>query len=565
MKLSIKAKSLLFLGVLFIILSISIGCFSVKELSEIGEKLVGEQALSIVKTFTYQIDGDKFREATENLSKNSDYISKTNELMKSVKTETGCTYLYAMSKVSDTEYRYMLSDDGQVGSIEDVSSYDAAFINAMQSGKGGYTSIEKDPEYGEMLSAVVPIKDSNNEVVGILACDFLASTVAQKIIYVKTVIILLSLVMLTLSCVLTYFAVRLLFKRLNFIIETTNKVAEGDLTISIEDKNRDEFGQLANNFNQMISKLHILVSEIKQMTVIIDENATNLSASSEEVCASANTAGMSIEKIAEGISEQTKELNYIENFVNLFGDNMSQMSMNVVEISNNADKISKKSSDGTNAITRLSSSAESVGNTFGVVKDRIIDLNINIRQISEMTELIKNIATQTNLLALNASIEAARAGTAGRGFSVVAEEIKNLSEMTKKSADEIVKKVEGISNEATKTIEGFQSLDSSIDEQMKTSMESLKVFKEIIGQVDEIIPQIEKISGQALLLNQEKEEVIARVRASSEISKEIQNSSVEIYASAQEIHSASEEVASSAEILNNLTNSIIKKVNTFKL
>lgn len=117
MKLSIKAKSLLFLGVLFIILSISIGCFSVKELSEIGEKLVGEQALSIVKTFTYQIDGDKFREATENLSKNSDYISKTNELMKSVKTETGCTYLYAMSKVSDTEYQYMLSDDGQVGSI----------------------------------------------------------------------------------------------------------------------------------------------------------------------------------------------------------------------------------------------------------------------------------------------------------------------------------------------------------------------------------------------------------------------------------------------------------------
>jgi methyl-accepting chemotaxis protein len=127
--------------------------------------------------------------------------------------------------------------------------------------------------------------------------------------------------------------------------------------------------------------------------------------------------------------------------------------------------------------------------------------------------------------------------------------------MTKKSSDEIVKKVEENSIEATKTIEGFQTLDSSIDEQMQTSKESLKVFKSIINQVDEITTD-RKISGQTLLLNQEKEEVIARIRASSEISKEIENSSVEIYSSAQEIHAASEEVASSAEILNNLTSGI---------
>ncbi len=565
MKVSIKAKSLFFLGGLFSVLCIFLGLFSVKQLTEFSEKLIGEQALSIVKSFVYQIDGDEFRAASKNMEESKEYIEKMNALMDSIKSDTGCTYLYAMSKVTDIEYMYVLSNDGEVGTTEDVSSYNAIFMNSMNRGDIGYTEIEEDPEYGDMLSAVVPIKDSKGEIVGILACDFLATTVAKKISYVKTVMIALSIIILIISCVITYFAVRLLFKRLNSIIEATNEVAEGNLNITIDDSLPDEFGHLAANFNQMIGKLHTLVSDIKQMTVVIDENATNLSACAEEACASANVAGDSIELIAEGITAQVKELNHVEQFVFSFGENMTQMSNNVEKIVNKADAVSKKSNEGTTAILQMSASAENVGGTFELVKNKILDLDASIQKIAEMTELIKSIASQTKLLALNASIEAARAGEAGKGFAVVATEIKSLSDMTKKSADEIVKKVDGISFVTSEAMEGFQSLDLSIVEQMQTSKESLDVLKAIINEVNEIIPQIEEISGQALLLNREKDEVIAKIKHSSKISREIQDSSDDVHIASKEIHTASEDVASSAEVLNNLTSGIIQKVDTFKL
>lgn len=565
MKLSIKVKSLLFLCVLFTLLCVLLGFFSIKELSGISEKLVGEQAYSIVKTFNYQIDGDEFRASSGNMAEHENYIAEMNKLMSSVRKKTGCNYLYAMSKVTDDKYMYVLSDDGGSGEKEDVSDYDTVFMYAMDRGESGYTGIEEDPIYGDMLSAVVPIKDSKNKVVGILACDFLATAVAQKIFYIKIVIIVLSIVMITVTCILTYFAIRRLFKRLSIIVEATNEVAKGNLNVRIDDKNQDEFGRLSFNFNQMISKLHILVSDIKKMSIVIDENATNLSATSEEACAAANAAGVSIENISESISSQAKELELVEDFVHSFGKDMSQMSRNVVEIADNAGKVSRKSVEGTTAILRLSDSAESVGSAFETVKNQIIDLGLNIRKISEMSALIQNIASQTNLMALNASIEAARAGEGGRGFSVVASQIKDLSDLTKKSADEIVQKVDWISAVASRAIDGFQSLDSSIDKQMQTSKESLEVFKSIIKQVDEIIPQIDQISEKVLLLNRKKDDVISRIQASSEISKEIESSSVEIHLSSQEIHSASEEVASSAEVLNSLTNNIIKKVDTFQL
>lgn len=157
----LKGKTLVFLSAILMILSGSIGFFSIYELNNIGEKLVGEQALAIVKTFSYQIDGDKFESIATKKENANEYVLKMNNLMDQVKKETGCTYIYAFAKESDKEYKYIISNDGEVGEVEDISTYDTVFQDAMNNGEGGYTPVQNDSQYGKMLSAVVAIKNSS--------------------------------------------------------------------------------------------------------------------------------------------------------------------------------------------------------------------------------------------------------------------------------------------------------------------------------------------------------------------------------------------------------------------
>lgn len=566
MRISIKAKSLILLIALFLTLSITIGVFSIRQLNDIGEKLVGEQALSIVKTFSYQINGDEFESLAKSKDSNSEYFTKMNQTMHKVKEDTGCTYLYTMAKNTENEYYYVICDDSETkpGDTEDVTDYDNVFKAAMMKGSSGYTGVEADPDYGAMLSAVVPIKNSSGNIVGILACDYLATSISAKTHYVSSCIFGLSVLMLLVSCIFTFIAMRFLFKRLNSIIQITTRVSDGDLTTELHDKRKDEFGLLASNFNTMVHKLNQLIREIKQMSEVIDENAANLSAASEEVFSSTDAAGESIGIINEGISEQAKELEQINGSIREFGDNISGVSEKIMDIESHAGIISEKSEEGSRAIGKLASSAQKVNETFTDVKDKITNLEESIKKINEMTELISNISSQTSLLALNASIEAARAGEAGKGFSVVAEQIQKLSEITRNSSNEIADNIKAVSEKTTGIMDHFRYLDENISEQMEISDESMKVFNDIISKVEEIIPEIEHITHQVSTLNKEKEEVIHRIKTSSDISKEIENSSSEIYSSSQEIHATSEEVAESAENLHKLTNNIISKIKLFQ-
>lgn len=567
MKFTIKSKALILLSAVLLIFGILLGAFSTNELFKLGENLIGKQALSIVQTFSYQIDGDEFEKLSKTMDESDPYLLKLNKLMQQVKDETGSTYIYTMIKADNGNYMYIATSDEEssLGDTEDVTNYDNVFKDSMNKGTSGYTKVEPDPEYGSMLSAVVPIKNSSGKVVGILACDFLANTISEQINYVRLAVIIGTIIMLIISGVVTYIAIGILFKRLEKIIKATEKVANGDLTIKIDDNGKDEFGRVASNFNSMIEKLNYLIMGIRNISQIIDTNASNLSAISEEVCSSVSSTGEYIGKINKGISDENEALLQIKKFVTTFGNNLDEMTLSVKNIENYTEKISVKSTKGNNAIQQLSDSTKNVSDTFNETKFKIMNLDESLNKINDITVLINGIAEKTNLLALNSAIEAARAGEAGKGFSVVADEIRKLSEMTKSSANGIVEMINNISSETLLVLKNFKFLSEKIYEQSTISDDSMLAFKDIINEVEAIVPQIKNITNKAILLNEDKNDVILKVEASSEISKQIVNYSNEIYTSSQEINTTSEEVANSAGDLNNLTNDIIKKINIFKI
>ncbi|WP_053986030.1 methyl-accepting chemotaxis protein [Niameybacter massiliensis] len=567
MHLSIKGKAIIFVCGLCVLLSGLLSYFSITSLNNITEKLVGEQALAIVQTLIYQIDGDKFEELIESEGEDEAYILQMHELLKDVREDTGATYIYAMMKLDEENYGYVFLDEEAniFGEAEESTENPELFKEAMEEGKSGYTEIALDREYGEMLSAVVPIKNSMGESVGILACDYGAEEVFDRVNVIKNRMIVLGITLILVSMLSAYLVIERIARRLRSIVEHTNIVSKGDLTLNIEDSKKDEFGQLANNFGEMVRKLHSLVSDIKGMSQVIDQNAKDLNTTSDEVHLATASTTQSIEEINDKMLKQNNELGHIVEFMDGFGQNMDEMHLNLQAIQDNTYAITLKSQDSSKAIQDLGVAAQKVGDTLEHVNMKITTLEKHIIQISEISGLITDIANQTNLLALNASIEAARAGESGRGFAIVAEEIKTLSLRTKQLSDEIINKIKEVSRETLEVVNQFSNLDDDVKKQMNISEETVGVFEEIIERIETIIPKMKSTLKQAFELREEKEEVSGKIKYLFDISKEVEALVNEIHHFSQNINGASKEVSDSAEKLNGLIDGIINKIDEFKI
>ena len=203
--------------------------------------------------------------------------------------------------------------------------------------------------------------------------------------------------------------------------------------------------------------------------------------------------------------------------------------------------------------------------SFNDLITKISSLGKDINKINEITNIIKGIAAQTNLLALNASIEASRAGEAGRGFSVVAGEIRKLAEQSKDSSESINLLISNISNNTNIMLQATDEMDNELSNEVAIINNSVDSFKRIIQSIDEVIPKIGQVSMAAINIDTEKNTIIEKIEVVSAASEEISASTEEISAASEEMNAATDEVTSAADILNNMTKEMMEQVNKFKL
>jgi methyl-accepting chemotaxis protein len=234
-------------------------------------------------------------------------------------------------------------------------------------------------------------------------------------------------------------------------------------------------------------------------------------------------------------------------------------------VDSNSKEISLMANNSSSEMNGLNKSVTNVSNSFKEFNDKIIALGKDINEINEITSLINRIAEQTNLLALNAAIEAARAGESGKGFSVVADEIRKLAEQSKDSSENISKLINAISNNTEVIVQESVVMDYEMINQAKIIDNSITSFKKIIQAVDEVIPKIETVKSSAENIENDKKTILTKIDGLSSILVEISASAEEISASSEEMNASTEEVASSAQILSNMTIQMIEEVNKFKV
>ncbi|WP_084457029.1 carbonic anhydrase [Desulfogranum mediterraneum] len=378
--------------------------------------------------------------------------------------------------------------------------------------------------------------------------EMMADSTVKEAIFT---IIMLITVMLIAGSMLALFLTRLITTPILQSVSFAEAIANGDLTQSLEVKQKDETGLLVEALSQMNRSLRQMMQDIKSGSLELSNSsqalhstANTMASGSEDTSQSANTVSAAAEEMSVNMSSVAAAAEQAATNVNIVAAAAEEMTSTIAEITQNTAKTSTMT---TKAVEQASSASEKVN-----------ELGSSAQDISKVTETITEISEQTNLLALNATIEAARAGEAGKGFAVVANEIKELAKQTAEATLEIKSKIEGVQNSTQGTVSEITDITKVIDD-VNTMTNA------IAAAIEEQAAATQEIAANVAQASQGIQEVTENVSESSVVARDISGEIAGIDSAATKLNTSSADVLSSSNQLNEFAESLKEMVSKFKV
>ncbi len=344
--------------------------------------------------------------------------------------------------------------------------------------------------------------------------------------------------------------------------------AKGDLTGGLDVstlKRHDEIADMVNGLQRMRGSISSVVATIKQSANSLSTKSGQLSEASNEISGLSGIIANSIGEIAQGTSVQNNELINVSNILGEFGTRLQNVSLQIAEVDDIAEKIDSMSVEGSQSLAQMNGSIGDIQKTFQVFEKNVGVLEKNISEIYKITNVISEMAEQTNLLALNASIEAARAGEAGKGFAVVAHEIGSLAEQSKTSTESIADIINHITSNAKEIVNDSATMRCELVEQIEIVNQSIETFHQIVGKIAIILPKMQTMKQSSFEISKDKDRIIEKLEEITATSEEITASSQEISASTYKMNDSISSVADSAKTLSGMTIHMLDEVNQFTI
>ncbi|MFB2874319.1 methyl-accepting chemotaxis protein [Aeromonas jandaei] len=386
----------------------------------------------------------------------------------------------------------------------------------------------------EVGSKSYRLREINNEI-----AEQMTKGVADLYDSARTMSIVVSLITLGFVVVIAWLLTGQIRNPVMALLEQTRRVSAGDLTsrIDMQQFNNDELGTLAKGFGEMQTNLRTLVSEVSGSVV-------QLSSAAEEISSVASQS-------ANNMHSQQHELNQLATAMNEMQATVQEVSRNTSDAASAATSASETAELGAktvnDSIQRIERVASAIESTAVVIRQ----LGDDSRNIGMVLEVIRGIAEQTNLLALNAAIEAARAGEQGRGFAVVADEVRTLAKRTQDSTSQInniIAELQQRAEQAGSTMQQSQDL-------MNTTVATAREAGESISQISGSVSSISHMNIQIATATEEQ----------GAVSEELNRNVVNISHASEEVASGATQMAQACNELNHLATQLQEMVRRFRV
>lgn len=398
-----------------------------------------------------------------------------------------------------------------------------------------------------------------------LAGTWLVDEVNQEAapIYKKTLLIIA--VALLAGAILVFVIVRSITSSLQALKGTARRIGWGDLSQRVHIKNKDEFGEIAQIFNQMADSLRSVLVEVSESSDQLAASAKQLSASAEQTSKATEHIVGAVEQMAEGASEQVHTVEQSALIIQDVTGNIEQIADKAQAVVSTTVKAAEISAEGRRAIQVADNQMTSMNGSVHRLAQVIIQLAETSQEIGQITEVITQIAQQTNLLSLNAAIEAARAGEHGRGFAVVVNEVKKLAEQSSNSADQMTSLIRAISDEIGKTLESMQTTTKEVSLGIEVVHTAGTLFSEMERFVGEVRSQASDVWTAAQQISDGTSQVVQAIQGINQVAQSTAVSTEHVSSATEEQLASMEEISSSSEALTEMAGELQVLIDRFKL
>lgn len=354
-----------------------------------------------------------------------------------------------------------------------------------------------------------------------------------------------------LSIVIATFISRSITKPVRVMTRSLKRIAKGDFAMdALRIKNKDEIGEMSTAFNEMTTDLRGIISNTRDAAHQLAAQAEQLTASSEESLAAS-------EMVAEIAEKNLMASDMQVNLVNESATAMEEMANGVTQITEDNEAmltssttVSKLVGEGSQLMNEVTVQMSEISTTIEHSSTIINELAEHSKNIRNVTGMITGIAEQTNLLALNAAIEAARAGEQGKGFAVVANEVRNLAEQSKNSAEEIERMIETVIQNVSLAVDSAANGKEKVNEGLGITQQTSRVFEQIEFASNDVSGKVQTVAVAIDQIRSMSERVSASAKKVQELALQTSSEAQSTSAATEEQLASNEEISSSAQTLS---------------